>query len=239
MATTTAAVLAVWNGVIQEYEDDFNDWYVNDHLPERVSLPGFRRGRRWQSVGPEPRYFTFYETDDVAVMASERYRERLETPTAWTRRIMPAFIDMNRSICRVTARLGSGDGGVSAVIRLSPLDETHGALRDRVRRDVLPTAMGMPGIVGASLWELDREASAPVETAETRLRGAADAVIDWALVFEATRPDELAPLAGVAEGLSAKGPEAASVGPLERYRLLCGLNHDAAVALIGGRDSKG
>ncbi|MEM9684630.1 MAG: hypothetical protein AAF942_15260, partial [Pseudomonadota bacterium] len=222
-----------------EHENDFNDWYVNDHLPERVSLPGFRRGRRWQSVGPEPRYFTFYEIDDVAVMTSERYRERLEAPTAWTRRIMPAFTAMNRSICRVTVRLGSGDGGASAVIRLKPFEDTHGALRDRVRRDVLPMVMGMRGIVGASLWELDGEASTTVETAETRLRGGADAVIDWALVFEATRPEELAPLVRVGEDLSAKSPEAASVGPLERYRLLCGLNHDAAVALVGGRDSKG
>lgn len=221
MALMTDAILAVWNDVQPEQEADFNDWYIRDHLPDRVSIPGFRRGRRWLSAGGGPRYFTFYEIDDVGVMHSAAYLNRHENPTDWTRKVMPAFVGMNRSICRVTARQGRGDGGVAAVVRLAPETGADDALRGWIAGQALPGIMRAPGILGAGLWELDRPASRTPVTAETRLRATADAVIDWALVVEASRLEELDTAADAVAG--APGGLARTVGPLETYRLLCSL----------------
>ena len=225
MAMLTDAILAVWNDVTPALEAEFNDWYVRDHLPDRLAIPGFRRGRRWLSAAGSPRYFTFYEIDDVGVMHSPAYLDRHGNPTEWTCRIMPAFIGMNRSICRVTARQGRGDGGVAAVIRLAPSAGAEATLRDRLAAEALPAVMRLPGIVGACLWELDVKASRMPDTAETRLRETADAVIDWALVVEATRPEEASPVAEIANSVGAE-----QVGPLERYRLLCSLGRETADA---------
>jgi hypothetical protein len=195
-------VLAVWNDVDPAAEAEFNAWYLAEHLPERLAVPGFRRARRWWNPGGSPRYFTFYEVDGPEVLASAPYRERLDNPTPRTRAIMPAFRGMSRTVCRVAASVGDAMGGVAAVVRLSPGPGEAEALTAR-----LPALLEEPGIVAAHLWQGDEGASR-VDAAETRLRAGADSVIDWALVVEATRPDELA--AATAFG-----------GPLEGYALLC------------------
>ena len=46
MTMLTDAILGGWNDVDPAQETAFNDWYVRDHLPDRLAVPGFRRGRR-------------------------------------------------------------------------------------------------------------------------------------------------------------------------------------------------
>jgi hypothetical protein len=227
MAMTTDAILAVWNDVDGALEAAFNDWYVRDHLPDRLAIPGFRRGRRWLSTGGSPRYFTYYEIDDVGVMHSPAYLDRHGNPTEWTRQIMPAFVGMNRSICRVTARRGSGDGGVAGVLRLAPDPQQAGTLRRWLAAEALPAIADLPGVVAAALWELDADASRMPDTAETRLRTAADATIDWAVVVEATRIEEAARIAEILNPDRAAAAGAEQAGPLETYRLLCSLSRGA------------
>lgn len=230
MAMMTDAVMAVWNDVVPDVEAEFNDWYVRDHLPDRVSLPGFRRGRRWISDAAGPRYFTFYEIDDVSVMNSAVYLDRHENPTEWTRRIMPAFVGMNRSICRVTARRGEADGGIAGIVRLAPQPDGEDRLRAWLSAEILPRLLETPGILAASLWELDRKASRMPVTAETRLRATTDAVIDWAAVIEAGRPAEVDTASAVLVPDAARTAGAAFVSPLEVYRLLGSLRHDLVCA---------
>ncbi len=222
MAMLTDAILAVWNDVEPALEAEFNEWYIRDHLPDRLAIPGFRRGRRWLSAGGSPRYFTFYEIDDVGVMHSPAYLDRHGNPTDWTRKIMPAFVGMNRSICRVTTRQGTGDGGVAAVVRLAPSAGAETRLRAWLTDEALPAIMRLPGIVGACLWELDAAASGMPDTAETRLRATADAVIDWALIIEAARVEEASSGADIVKAATSVG--AAKVAPPESYRLLCSLS---------------
>ena len=57
------AILAVWNEVDPANEPDFNDWYLREHVPERLSVPGMNRGRRYRAEAGTPRYMAFYEAD--------------------------------------------------------------------------------------------------------------------------------------------------------------------------------
>lgn len=51
-------VLAIWNGIAPEAEAEFVAWHVREHIPERVGLPGFLRGRRYVGdAEAHPRYF--------------------------------------------------------------------------------------------------------------------------------------------------------------------------------------
>jgi hypothetical protein len=91
------AALGIWMQVQADGLDDFNAWYRRQHLPERLSVPGFLRGRRYECRGNGPRYFTLYETAEAAVLSSEAYLERLNNPTDWTRRALGRITGMVRN----------------------------------------------------------------------------------------------------------------------------------------------
>ncbi|MEM9140515.1 MAG: hypothetical protein AAGB15_11870, partial [Pseudomonadota bacterium] len=107
----TTGILAIWNTCAAGHEDAYEAWYQREHLPERLSLPGFRRGRRYWAADGGPGFFTYYETDTPEVMATADYLARVQDPTPLTRRIMASvFTDMNRTVCRVVGRVGHARG---------------------------------------------------------------------------------------------------------------------------------
>ena len=46
MSLLGSAVLVNWGGIVQEKEAEYNQWHSLEHMPERISLPGFLRGCR-------------------------------------------------------------------------------------------------------------------------------------------------------------------------------------------------
>ena len=34
------AVVAIWNAIEPDTREQFYDWHVNEHMPERVGIPG-------------------------------------------------------------------------------------------------------------------------------------------------------------------------------------------------------
>ena len=47
--------------VVPEAIDEHDEWHTQEHLPERLSIPGFLRGTRWVALHGLPRYFVLYE----------------------------------------------------------------------------------------------------------------------------------------------------------------------------------
>ena len=99
------AALAIWFRVDAADIPELDAWYPGQHLPERLSVPGFLRGRRYAAASARLPYFTLYETEEVAVLSSAPYLERLNNPNAWTRRALPTLRVMVRGAYR---RLGAG-----------------------------------------------------------------------------------------------------------------------------------
>ena len=99
-------ILSIWNDMDAEHEDFYERWYMTEHFPERLGVPGFRRGRRYEAVEADRRYFTFYELDSPDVLFSNAYLARLAAPTAWTQRIMTVWKDMVRTVCERVERAG-------------------------------------------------------------------------------------------------------------------------------------
>jgi hypothetical protein len=46
MALMGHGAVAIWNDVAPEGLAEFYEWHHREHMPERVSIPGFLRGRR-------------------------------------------------------------------------------------------------------------------------------------------------------------------------------------------------
>ena len=82
-------------------EEEFNAWYDSEHLPERLSIPGFRSARRWVAdcKPGEGKYLATYELDSPAVLQSAAYLARFEHPTPWTRRCLDRAAVFKRWAC--------------------------------------------------------------------------------------------------------------------------------------------
>ena len=180
------AALIIWNGINDQTRQDFFAWHNREHILERVSIPGFRRGRRYIAIEGEPEFFNLYEVNEFETLISGRYPERLANPTHWTERVMPGFFDMNRSLCRVVFSRGLGSGGIIATVRITPGDEAmpiepFSGLSD----EALATH---PEILALHVCMADAGASS-VETAERRARGAPTRVPAAVVLVEATDPE--------------------------------------------------
>src|SRR5262249_28637582 len=93
MATTKGtALLLVGSGVPAEHEAEFNRWYNEEHLAERLSVPGFLSAARYEAVKGGPKHLAYYELEHAAVMQSEAYKYVSAHPTAWTQRCSPSVI---------------------------------------------------------------------------------------------------------------------------------------------------
>ncbi|MDP3323840.1 MAG: hypothetical protein Q8S71_09885, partial [Hydrogenophaga sp.] len=63
--------------------EEHDRWHTHEHLPVRLSIPGFRRGTRWGASEGEPRYMVLCEVDRLDTLASEAYLARLNNPMPW------------------------------------------------------------------------------------------------------------------------------------------------------------
>jgi hypothetical protein len=69
-------------------EARFSSWYTHEHLPERVAVRGFLRGRRYVRVhGEGQQHLTLYDARDTSVFTSAEYLARLDDPTPLTRAV--------------------------------------------------------------------------------------------------------------------------------------------------------
>jgi hypothetical protein len=187
MSLCGEGVIAIWNGIVPEGLDNFYEWHNREHMPERVGIPGFRRGRRYIAEWGHPAYFTLYEADTLQTLQGQDYLTRLNHPTEWTKRSVRDFRDVSRAIQKVLWTAGHGMGGYLLTLRFDAADERAEALRRALCMAVLPAIVERTGITGAHLGVTDA-ATSNVETAEKKARADATLVPNWLIMIEgATR----------------------------------------------------
>ena len=181
MSLAGKGVVAIWHGIRPEGRADFYEWHNREHMPERVAIPGFLRGRRYIAREGRPEFFTLYETATPEILSGADYLARLNAPTEWTRRATKHFTDTSRSLCRVALSLGPGAGGWMMTWRYDVAPGREDAQRSRLE-PVLKEIAETQGIVGTHLCIADRDASA-IETEEKKGRPK-NAVPGWVVLVE-------------------------------------------------------
>ena len=169
----------MWWDVSAHERPEFEHWHAHEHFPERLGIPGFRRASRWSAAGGGEGIFVMYELEDHAVLASAPYAARLNAPSPWSVRMMPAHRRMVRSQCRVLQTHGAVTARHALTIRLSPGEGRAAALQHALG-ELAASAVQRPGLVG--LHVLRHETPALAATTEQKIRGNADRVADWVLV---------------------------------------------------------
>jgi len=177
-----AAVL-IWNDVAPEGRDAFYAWHDNEHIPERLALPGFRRGRRFANRGHSPEWLTMYEAIDVGALVSPEYIARLNAPTPATVATLKHFRSTSRAVCRVARSVGESTGGHVLAMRLTIDASRSDAMCRYLEDDAFPRAMRRTGILACHLFASDTSASY-VNTAESGTRSFD--VPAWVVLCEAS-----------------------------------------------------
>lgn len=154
MSLLGKAAVAMWWSVRAEQRSEFGDWHSHEHFPERMSIPGFRRGSRWSSTTDAEGFFVLYELEQYEVLTSKGYLDRLNAPTPWSAKMMPHHLGMVRSQCRIVASFGGGVAGSLATIRLSPQAGREADLNAHLS-NTLGTLAQKPGLTGAHLLRTD------------------------------------------------------------------------------------
>jgi hypothetical protein len=196
MSLLGTAAVAMWWDMAPDLRSEFEDWHSHEHFPERMSIPGFRRGSRWASEDGGEGFFVLYELETYGTLTSLHYLARLNDPTPWSTKMMPHHRNMVRSQCRILETNGGGVAQFMLTLRFSPAvgqaDALHRNLRSLLGR--LPTS---PGITGAHLL-LTETPDAPA-TAEQKIRGG-DAAADWIILVSGYDPEALEKVAAAELG---------------------------------------
>jgi hypothetical protein len=170
MSLAGQAVVAIWNGIADEGRTEFYEWHNREHMPERVGIPGFRRGRRYIAKYGHPEFFTLYEADSAEVLVGQDYLNRLNNPTPWTKLVPPTYFrDTSRGICRVKLSFGIGQGGWILTLRFGAAAGREAELGKYLCHVALPPLIDIVQVTGVHLAIADQAGSA-IETAEKRGR---------------------------------------------------------------------
>ena len=88
-----STVLVVTMEVDLEDEAEFNKWYNEQHLPERMEIPGYVSARRFKLEDGEGAltYLCIWELEDGSPLHSQMYKDQQADPT-------PLYLRVNKTI---------------------------------------------------------------------------------------------------------------------------------------------
>ena len=188
MGLLGSAVLVNWGGIVTKKEIDYNLWHSLEHMPERISLPGFLRGYRAVGVDGTDlnhKYFMMYEAEKKEVFVSKEYLERLNNPTSWTKEILSIYISPSRTICSVIASKSIGLASFISTIRFinNEVENAHNVERLKLSINDITLLQGITGIHVL----LGDNTFGQMNTEEKKFRssqGKNDVIISQALILE-------------------------------------------------------
>lgn len=200
MALTGNAFLAMWHDIEPSQQGEYMEWHTREHMPERLSIPGFTIGKRLIAHERDHyRYGTIYAGETLEVFRSPAYLERLNNPTEWSTKVQPVFRNFLRVACERLVSAGVGDGGAIATVRLD-FAEGHGP--DDLKARAPQLAEKLLGLTGAACVHigLARSEVSGVKTRETELRpGMAEKEFDALVLVEGSGKPELEAIVGAIE----------------------------------------
>ena len=180
-------LMAFWATIDKDYLNRFREWHTCEHMPERVSIPGFQVGRRYIDCGDPATFLMTYQTNDSAVLGSPPYLDALNAPSDWPRESLPHFNNPVRNIYSRLAADGETNYSTAPYVY---------ALRFNADGDGLAEAAaslaGDEQLGRVALYQVD-EAISGIQTSERKIYGGGPGEQRWLLFVEAG-------MAGAADG---------------------------------------
>jgi hypothetical protein len=171
MTMPGTAILALWNDC-NPTREDYSLWHTREHVPQRLSMPGFIRAYRYcDGDGSLPKYFTVYALVNLDPLETEDYRHLLANPTRWSASMRPDIERYLRLPCSVRVSSGVGIGGF-ALVYLVKL-----AGHDAIEAGSFARLTELPAITAVRYAAVDRDSPAIPFTIAKEQREAPDGVL--------------------------------------------------------------
>lgn len=136
---------------------DFHRWYDEEHVPERLAVPGIENARRWVRVsGDLPRFLASYDLSDAEVLEAGAYRvlkDQGDSPC--TMRIRTHFQSLIRGVFNLTSSsFGPATDASACAIAITHVEPAE---LDAYHRWYLeehgPAISAVPGVVALRRYE--------------------------------------------------------------------------------------
>ena len=138
-------------------EDEFNDWYDLEHVPERMRVPGFLNAQRWVGEENSKLVAATYDLESHAVMSSPEY-EAIggANGSVWTKRVTAIA---KRLLRFEGTQIVPGDvtgpaeanGLLAASMNVDPAAEAE--FNEWYNKEHLPQLAAVPGVLTARRYQ--------------------------------------------------------------------------------------
>lgn len=241
-------MLMIWGNVDPKAsyhisEPDLNSWWTNEHLLERLAIPGFLKARRfwcYDNHNSMSQYLVWYEAESLSTFTSAPYMYALNHPTKGTANHMPALAKLNRSACRILfaemrqnlANAGVGCTG-STVAHIVFKPQGDFSLLEQKVVEMCRQTLSRESVVSVRVLEHDDNATAAGNTSKsyenTRMTdwNGTTWFSEWQLVIEYAEPMG-APFAEHLKATDTVARELRKIGmhdvKAQHYQLVCAMS---------------
>ncbi len=139
-----------------EMEEEFNAWYDTEHVPERLTIPGFISAKRWVANDLRPgegKYLATYELENVGVLSSPEYQAHVgDHLSPWSKRCLGKAVLFRRWACKAISPGNRSQSGESKFlfIALGDAPTEHEAEFSRwYDQEHILLLSAVPGVISA------------------------------------------------------------------------------------------
>lgn len=161
--TTPMGIMAAGFNFSAAAEDEFNDWYDTEHIPERLRVQGFINAERWIGVDNPKIAFATYDLDSIGVLHSAPYLAFSgANQSPWTKRIEHQMQKLGRFVGeqlvpgRVAAPSDAG-GLLFFAMNVEPAAEAE--FNQWYDTEHLPALAAVPGCLCARRFRAESDAT--------------------------------------------------------------------------------
>lgn len=134
-------------------EDEFQDWYDHEHIPQRKAVPGLVTAERFICISGWPRYLALFDWNNIDVLSTPECRTARDvaTRTPWTRRIMSRVRGWIRE---ETVQIYPGRAHFGAAGQASRLVLARLPSREPAEEIVASIERGLANVAGVRQWRM-------------------------------------------------------------------------------------
>jgi hypothetical protein len=136
-------------------EEEFNDWYDTEHIPERAGVRGFESALRFVCIDGWPRYLALYDLAYPDVLNEEDYgRVAGVNYSAWTRRMQGKVRGQYRAV-GTQVYPGNALTGNAARLTLLRFSNVQANVERRIREALVVTFAARTETAQVRLFRVD------------------------------------------------------------------------------------
>ena len=151
MESNSNGLLLVMMEPTSQIEEEFNEWLDTEHIPERLTVPGFLSGLRYTAVEGPLKHLSLYDLESPEVLKSDAYAKLSPLhPSPWTHRIFRHIRGAMRNVYQQTfpGNLKTNQNARGILLMEENVDPDKAeAIHQWYMVEHIPSLIGMPHVV--------------------------------------------------------------------------------------------